>query len=478
MRRETADVVVVGSGAGGALIAWQAARAGLRTLVLERGPRVPAESISHDELRMIPRLYKDGGMQLTTSLDLFILQGSCVGGSSLLSNMVLLRAAPSVFAEWRAFGADIDAERIFSACQESERELHAKEPEPSNISESTRRFVQGAQALGLSPHWMLKALGDCVGCGQCNIGCSFGTKQSSQLSHLAWAEAAGARVLDNTEVVRIDQRAGTARWLDARVGRAQEHLRVYGRVVVIAAGAIGSSALLLRSGIRRNVGTRLSFNAASAVTAEFSERVDGFDGDQMTSYLLGDGWLLEASHNPLMSAALTTPGWGADHGRQMRRTRHLAYVGSIAPTRAVGKVVLSPWFGHEEVIFRVSEQDLHAVERGAREAARILLAAGATQVALPNHQLRVVRSEAELEQLPRLFTSSREISLGSAHPQGGNPMSDDPERGAVNSRLRVHGYDNLFVCDASVFPSSIGVNPLVTIFAVSRLAAPHIVAAA
>jgi choline dehydrogenase-like flavoprotein len=188
--------------------------------------------------------------------------------------------------------------------------------------------------------------------------------------------------------------------------------------------------------------------------------------------------LLEATHNPLMSAALTTPGWGKDHGDQMSRTRRLAYVGSIVPTEAVGRVVLSPWFGHEEVRFRMPDRDLGALEAGLRAATRILFEAGAVRVAMPNHQLRVLSSVDELARFDRLFTSSREISLGSAHPQGGNPMSDDPEIGAVDSHLAVHGFENLFVCDASVFPSSVGVNPIDTVFAIAHRAAPGIIACA
>jgi choline dehydrogenase-like flavoprotein len=431
--------------------------------------------MTHDELRMIPRLYKDGGMQLNSTMDLFILQGNCVGGSSLLSNMVLLRAAPSVFAKWRNFGARVDDAAMQETYQLVEHELGASVPHPNNVSETTRRFVASAKQLGRDPKWMLKALGDCVGCGQCNVGCTFDTKQSSQASHLAWAEQKGARVLDCTDVIQILHNKGVALGVEALHGRGKERVFVDARVVVVAAGAIGSSALLLRSNIRRNVGTRLAFNAAAAVTADFPDAVDGFDADQMTAYLLHENWLLEATHNPLMSAALTTPGWGAEHGDQMRRTRHLAYVGSIVGTQPVGRVTWSPLFGHEEVQFRMPDDDMRHLEQGLREAARILLNAGASHVTLPLHHLRRITSVQDLDDSQRWITSTKQISLGSAHPQGGNPMSDDPAWGAVDSALCVHGFENLFVCDASVFPSSVGVNPLDTIFAVVQQAAKGIV---
>lgn len=476
-RTERVDVCVVGSGAGGGVIAWELAKRGLSVLVLERGPRAEPDQLAHDELSMIPYLYKDGGLQLNTSMDLFILQGSVVGGSTLLSNMVMLRPDSEVFQSWARFGAEYDEQALSPCFDAVSEELEVGPPPQDNVSATSRRFFDGATALGLTPEYMLKALGDCKGCGYCNVGCTFASKRDTSMTYLRWAEAAGARVLPEVEVTRIRHRRGHARGVEARIGRGRERLVVDARAVVVSAGAIGSSALLLDSGIQRNVGKRLSFNAGGMIVAEFDEALDGYDADQMTVYLKGPGYVIEATHNPPMSAALTTPGWLETHGALMARSRHLAYAGPLVATEPVGEVVMSPFFGHEETRFHMTKRDIGTLKQGMRRAAEVFFAAGARRVMLPTHAYTELDSPADLDRIDSAFQSTREVAVGSAHPQGGNPISSDPQLGAVDEDLRVHGMDNVYVCDASVFPSCIGVNPIHTIMALAKHAAPGIASA-
>lgn len=477
-RTERVDVCVIGSGAGGAVAAYELARRGLSTLVLEQGPRVSAADFTHDELTMVPRLYKDGGLQLNASMDLFILQGACVGGSTVLSNMVMLRPQPEVFDAWARYGAEYDIEELSEHYDRVATDLQVDYPAPNNVSNSSRRFREAAIAMGRSPEMMLKALGDCRGCGYCNVGCKFATKRDASATYVRWAEEAGARVLPLTEVIRIRHRRGVVKGVEARTGRGREKLTVDAGTVVVAAGAIGSSGLLLQSGIRRNVGKRLSFNAGGMIVAEFDEPLDGYDADQMTVYLQGPGYVIEATHNPPMSAALTTPGWFRQHGELMARSRHLAYAGPLVATEPVGEVFIDRLFGHEEARFKMTPKDMDTLKRGMRMAAEVFFTAGARRVLLPTHRFCSLESPADLPKIATAFTRPGEVSVGSAHPQGGNPISSDPHLGAVDEHLRVHGFENLFVCDASVFPSCIGVNPIHTIMAMARMAAPRIAAQA
>jgi choline dehydrogenase-like flavoprotein len=472
------DVCVIGSGAGGSVVACRAAQAGRSVLLVERGPYVRPSQMSDSEIEMIPRLYKDGGLQMNTGMDMFILQGTCVGGSTTLSNMVMMRAPAEVLAAWNRFGAEIDLASLARSYDTIEREIGVSEADSANASGSTKRFIEGARSLGLAPQRMRKALGDCRGCGNCNIGCAFDAKRGALATYIPWAERHGARVLAETEVDRIETRGRRAVAVHVRAGRSREARRIVAKQVVVAAGAINSSALLLKSGLRQNVGARVSFNGGSMMVAEFDEPLDGYDADQMTWFLPGDGFIVEPTHNPLMSAALTTPGWFEEHAALMRRQRHLAFAGSLISTGPTGRVVQSPFWGYEETRFRPGPVEVADVKRGLKLISKVFFAAGARRLILPTHRFRAIHSPTQISEIDEHVVSTRQFSFGSAHPQGGNAMSANSRAGVVDENFAVHGLDNLFVCDASIFPSSVTVNPISTIMAMADYAAPRILARA
>lgn len=456
------------------MAALHLAEAGKSTVVLERGPRVEAHELSFREIEMVPRLYKDGGLQQNTSLDMFILQGSCVGGSAFLSNMVMLRPDDAVLDDWSSFGADFDRTEITGSFDRIEERLGTERARDANISGSTRRVMDAARRAGRDPQVMNKALGGCTGCGYCNTGCPLDHKKSPLHTHLRPAESLGAVLLANTSAERIEHRRGRAHEVLCRNTESGEEIRIRARTFVLSGGAINSSGLLLKSGIRRNVGHRLSFNLALMLAAEFDDDLDGFDGDQMTMYYRGDGFLVEPTHNPPLAAALTTPGWFEDHDDLMAKQRRLAYCGVLAASDPVGRVVHSRFFGHEETKFRLTAEDRRRVVRGLRDATEVLLEAGARRVLLPAHDLVEVRSPAELSRIDEVVYEPRRLLFGSAHPMGGNAWCEDASRGVVNKDLAVHGFENLHVIDASVFPTGIGVNPIETIMAVAEYGARRV----
>jgi choline dehydrogenase-like flavoprotein len=487
-RTEYVDVCVIGSGAGGSVIAYEAAKRGLRTLIVERGPYVRSHEMTHDECEMFSRLYKDGALQMNASMDMFILQGSAVGGSTVLANMVMFRTPEKVLDAWEAAGASLDRSALARSFVEIERALGVTDKHaPSNVSPSSRYLMQGAKdvGMGLEPRWMPKAVGrDCVGCGGCNLGCVFGTKRSALTTYIPWAEDEGARVFADTTIDRIEWSRGRRRVTALHATRTTtgERLRIVANQVVVACGAIGSPGLLLKSGLGSvvpNVGRRASFNVGALLLVEYEEPIDDFDGDQMTAYAAGPGYTIEPVHQGPMTTALSTPGWFAEHAALMQRYRHLTFATALVPTQPVGEVIHSRWFGHEETRFEMPATDLATLRRGLAMTAKVYFAAGAKRVYLPTQEMHAIdRADRACATIEKVMVTPKRFNMGSAHPQGGVPLGGDRSVGAIDKDFALHGFENLFVCDASVFPTSVGVNPIETIMALADYAAPRILARA
>jgi choline dehydrogenase-like flavoprotein len=456
------------------VVGYHAAKQGRRTLIVESGPYIRGAEMTHEERDMFPLLYKDGALQMNAGMDMFILQGAAVGGSTVLANMVMFRTPKRVLEDWRAFGAVFEPHDLERSFETVERALGVTNvPNPANVSSSSKLLMQGAAAVGISSHWMSKAVGACVGCGGCNIGCVFDHKRSALTTYIPWAIEHGARVLADTTVTEIEWRRGQVSALRA-VHRNGEALKIVARQFVVACGAIGTPGLLLKNKIRTNVGTRVSFNVGALLMLDFPKPIDDFDGDQMTAYAEGDGFTIESVAQPPLSAALSTPGWFGEHAQLMREYRHHSFATSLVATKPVGRVSYSRWFGHAETQFNLPEEDLATLRRGLKATARIFFAAGARRIFLPSQQVFAMHGVEDLGMIDRVMTSPRHFNLGTAHPQGGMPWSDDPKHGAVDRDFRLHGFANLYACDASVFPTSVGVNPAESVMAVADYGAQRI----
>ncbi|MBL9078186.1 MAG: GMC family oxidoreductase [Planctomycetes bacterium] len=479
MRELTAEFVVVGSGAGGSVVAYHLASAGARVLVLERGPWLHPKDLSHDEPSMIAQLYKDGGAQTNNDADMFVLQGSCVGGSTVLTNAVCFRMPEDVRRAFLQRGFVLPQAELQQSFARVESVLGVGPLPPELWNPTTARLAVGLESVGATPGTFQKAMLHCVGCGYCNVGCRYGRKLDASQTWVPMAVARGAVVMPDTEVVRIVHRGARVRHLLCRDRNTGEPLRVVADRFVLAGGAINTPELLLRSGLHHGrAGRRTSFNAGAIVFGDFEEPLDGFDGDQMCVHHIGERFAIEQIQNPPVSLALTLPGFHGEHAERMQRYRHLAALGVLVPTLPTGRVflglghrLLRRWFDHADLRFRMSPFELSAFRDGCRTAALALLAAGAHRVHVPcAANLRIERPE----HVDRIDEAMREqsdlVGFGSSHPQGGACVGSDAAEDVVDPDFRVRGLRNLFVADASLFPQSVRVNPMLSIMAVADYA--------
>ena len=484
------EVVIVGSGAAGAVIGYRLAEAGHRVLICERGHHVDPADFSEDEVEMLGTLYRDGALQLARDFKLQVLQGMCVGGTTVINNAVSIEPPDDVLAEWeRRLGDRFDADRVRAAVA-SIKQLLSIGPQPARIhSPGARKFIAGIEALGLEAdarrYEPIEAnIHQCLGCGYCNIGCAYGRKLSMLDTLLPWAQERFGeerlRIVSETSVEGIEHSGDRVEAIQCSAG--DRRFRVRGKRFVVAAGAVSSSYLLGRSGIGGPmVGRGLSFNVGSPITAEFDQELNSFAGLQITHVFeppdAGPDVVMETWFNPVLSQALAMPGWFEQHRRNMRAYDRMAATGVLIGSESNGSVQKA-FFGGADVVYEPTDADLDRLVEGLKLAGRIYLAAGARRVMPATFQFSSFTRPDDLERLSEIVRSNEDIQLGTGHPQGGNPLGREASDGPVDPRgFRVHGTANLHLCDASVFPTSLGVNPQLTTMALAECAAAELVEA-
>ncbi|MGZ5310064.1 MAG: GMC oxidoreductase, partial [Solirubrobacterales bacterium] len=323
-------------------------------------------------------------------------------------------------------------------------------------------------------------IADCIGCGYCNIGCAYGKKLSMLDTVLPEGQAKfGERmqILSECHVTKVRTRGGRAESVDCELGDEKRKLRVKANTIVLSGGAVGSSYLLMKSGIGNGqVGRHLAFNMGSPMTADFDEEIRSYDGLQISHYLEptdGRGYVYETWFNPVLSQAVTMPGWFEDHYRNMRRYAHMTAVGVLVGTHRNARI-RKALTGGPDIVYEPEPDDLAKLLEALKLAGKIYLKAGAKRVMPTSFHYLEYSTPEELDHLEDHIRDDSDISLGTGHPQGGNAISADPSKGVVDPGFKVHGLENLYVCDASVFPTSITVNPQMTVMALAEYAAPRI----
>lgn len=503
-----ADVVIVGSGAAGAILAEQMLEKGRRVLMLEKGEYVHPDDFSEDEVEMISRLYSDGALQISQALRFSILQGSCVGGTTVVNNAVCFDTPQRVLNIWNSRGAGpvIDAARFYESQRSVRQRMHIHK-----IAAGTRQPLDGGVlnhgdsvvTAAVHNYFRSKPTGyqydvieanivDCLGCGYCNIGCKYGRKLSMLDEVLPAAQhrhgPENFRIISETEVVRLEGNGGHIQRMIARTRGNRRLIIENPRTVILSAGTIASSWLLMQSGIGKTphlpVGQGLSFNMGSPLHALFDQDLNSYDGLQISHYLSLDdhpGFVYETWYNPPVAQALAMPGWLDTHFHNMQNYSRMAGVGVLVGTESNAHMARALVTGGPEVVFQPSAADMKKLVDALVLLGDILLSGGAVEVYASTrsyesyrNRAAVYSAQAELDRLRELVRHDYDILLGTGHPQGGNAIGTDPANGVIGPDFKVFGQDNLYVCDASVFPTSTTVNPQLTVMTMAHYAAQMI----
>jgi choline dehydrogenase-like flavoprotein len=472
------DAIIIGSGAAGSVLAYETIRhhPSLRIAVLERGLRENPQSFQHDALEMMARLYKHGGLQTTKDHDVVFLQGQAVGGSTVINNAIWYRAdLDAVLPEWEARGAVVPKQALLYAYAELEHALGVEDIDPGMANGGSEFFLRGCRALNIPAHYLKHNREECLGCGWCNFGCRYNRKTSMLVTYLPWAERRGVDVLDGCRNVRIlhhTGRASAVEFLGGSAAAPEATTTLKAGKVIICAGAIGSSEVLLRSGINPQGRTGRNFHCLGGVlvSAETPEPLDGYDKIGLTCVAhASPEYLLETYFTPPTILSLSLSGWFNEHYRKMKRYPYYAQAGTMVATEPTGRISLNSK-GAVEIDLAFAARDVARLKEGIKTLARIFFAAGAAKVIPATYETLDLDRVEDLPKLEARIEAPDDLLLGSAHPQGGNTMSDDPRAGVVDSRFKVHGFANLYVADASVFPTNIKANCQATVMALAHYA--------
>lgn len=484
--RERADAVVIGSGAGGAVVAKELAEAGLAVVVIEEGAYFTREDYGEGApWERVQKLYRDSGLTAAFGRPLIpIPLGKAVGGTTVINSGTCFRPPERVLREWESrWGLEgLDPQTMEPIFRRVEETIHVQPVPWEIIGTNAQVFHRGVQALGYRGAPLLRNMEGCRGCGVCAFGCPSDAKQAMHLSYLPRAAAHGARVYARCRARHILTEKGRAVGveadiLDAASDQVRGRLLVRAPVVVLGAGAIHTPALLMANGLALEsgqVGRNLRIHPALAVVAAFEEEVYGWRGT-LQSYYVDDlqeshGVLLEVTSSPPGLGAATTSEVGLELKEALARYKHLASVGLFVSDSSQGRVVPGfgrGWWSSPTIFYSLNQEDAARLQRGITLAAEIFLAAGATTVFPGVRGGRPITGREELRRFQGVTVRPGQLSPVGFHPMGTCRMGRDPAETVVDPYGEAHRVRNLYLADASVFPSCVGVNPQVTIMALA-----------
>lgn len=486
------DVAIIGSGAGGGVLAKELGGEGYSVAVVEEGAHFTREDFNLDVTESYSRMYRDAGQTITIGMPFILLPlGNTVGGTTTVNSGTALRMHRPVLKKWHLTHglSDITEEELNLIYGHLEEYLFVKRADPEVAGKVANTFLAGAERLGLSCGWLPRNAKECEGYGSCAFGCPSGSKQSVDISFVPDAVASGVDIYTRCRAgsiwIRDGRAAGiSARFLDPATDRPTgDSVEIEARVVVLAAGAIYSPFFLLRQGICNSsgqVGRNLQIHPAVQTVALMDEHMGPPKGIPQSSYVdefQGEGIMLEGGTVPPEVHALALPFAGDFHAALMSQYPNMGiFGGMVCECDSWGRVVDTRRPGYRPTMLYVLRgSDIKRAREATALMAEIWFAAGAKKVytAIAGHV--ELSGGKDLRRLERSRLRATDIyGMSAYHPLGTCRMGGDPGWSVVKHTCESWDIEDLYICDGSVIPSSPGVNPQLTIMALATRCAGFI----
>ena len=486
--RERADVVVVGTGAGGGTLAVYLAERGWDVVMLEKGGFLRAEDFTQREEDAMADFNGRRGLDATVDNAVFLNYAEAVGGCTVHYWGDSFRTPSDRLERWRTeHGIDwmIESE-LDPHFAEIEKELGIHITPERLFNENNRLVREGCEKLGIEGHAPPTARVDCIGCGWTQFGCAYNRKSSQLITTIPRVSKAGGRIYSDARVSRLLIDGGRvtgveASFVDRETKAETGTIRVDAPIVVLAGGALGTADILLRNLDDDTVGRRLYINPHYFVWADFGRDIDNITGipcayvvhgfrhvrrDERGEYA-GGGYIMLTNHQSPAIAGVMLSDVGAAHTERMKRYRHLGSVMSVIDEDHPGRVFL----GKDGI--RRTEYTVRGIDRlkavdYLKNASRIFLAAGAQEVWIPDVYGTVVRSEADLARITERSVQPNAQFCAGSHLMGTAPLGTDPSDSFAGPTGEAHRVRGLYVADGAALPGSVSVDPSLTIMGVAR----------
>ncbi|MBV9270931.1 MAG: GMC family oxidoreductase [Candidatus Eremiobacteraeota bacterium] len=456
------EIAVIGSGAGGGVAAAVLAQSGASVVVFEAGPAPDAPMHEQRELTAFAELYHESGTTANDDLSLAILAGACVGGGTTVNWTTSLRLEPRIVEDWHEQSGHIDFGDSLRPHYDAVSHRMSIAPE-SRHNANNATIGRGAESLGWHAFAQPRNAQKCgEECGYCPFGCAYGRKQGTEATFLHDAVKGGARVVAGAKVERIifNGKRAAGFIVNGRTFHADR--------VIVACGSIETPRLLMRSEVRSpSLGRYLRLHPVAALFGQFAGVVETWKGP-MQSMVCDEFSFVDGAYGFKLEAVPAHPGLAAfavpwrnarEHRELMSRFRNAASLIVLVRDRGSGQV------SSDGIRYTVDPYDANHLRLGMKRLSELLIAAGAHAIH-SLHQRPVITSALEHSDI-----GENRMPLFSAHQMGTARMHREAEHGTVDEGGRVHGYDGLYVMDASVFPAASGVNPMLTVMAIAHRSA-------
>ena len=486
------DVLVIGSGAGGAVAAAELSQQGWQVILLEEGSYFTPAEFNNDEFLSHTRLYRDAGNISVENYGLSILQGRTLGGSTTVNWQTCLYPSEHVSRQWALdFGLEgYEQKDMQPFITEVQERIGAHPVPPKLINANNQVLWQGAKKLGLKPEVLENNNRNCIGLGRCGLGCPINAKQSMFLTYIPDALKKGALVITNMRVREIKDGKKKRVYADFAPDPYQQYprdifegLEVEAPVVILSAGAIEGPALLQRSNLGNEwVGRNLKLHPTTPILARFKKEIHMYSGPPQSVVLKEEnkkeahGFWLEVAPARPPTLASSIPLYGPESFKILKDYIHMhagiVLVRDGSDGKTQGRV---QWeWGKRKVHYELSPQDGRTLLKGMQRLAQVQAAAGATELVFPftemNKAYRVHPKSNFNWVLKKSFSPGR-IRLFSAHPHGSIPAARNSQEGALSPDFELYGHQKIYVMDASWYPTGLSVNPQVATMASALRAA-------